>query len=127
MNPVRLQRRRTRGANIQAESIRRNGLPALVVTRPGIFGNPFIHPEPQKAVDAYRRLCTPGGGASFEMGPGGLQFAKDAHPDTLHWAFREWMQEHGLRRLRGHNLACYCLEGSPCHADVLLELICEAV
>jgi hypothetical protein len=24
--------------------------------------------------------------------------------------------------LRGHDLACWCLVGMPCHADVLLEL-----
>jgi hypothetical protein len=28
----------------------------------------------------------------------------------------------GLPGLRGKNLACYCPEGSPCHADVLLRL-----
>lgn len=27
-----------------------------------------------------------------------------------------------LRDLRGKNLACWCAPGSPCHADVLLEL-----
>lgn len=28
----------------------------------------------------------------------------------------------GLAELRGKNLACWCKLGSPCHADVLLEL-----
>jgi hypothetical protein len=27
-----------------------------------------------------------------------------------------------LEELRGKNLACWCPIGSPCHADVLLEL-----
>ena len=26
------------------------------------------------------------------------------------------------RELRGHNLACWCKLGNPCHADILLEL-----
>jgi hypothetical protein len=26
------------------------------------------------------------------------------------------------RELRGKDLACYCPEGEPCHADVLLEI-----
>ncbi len=26
------------------------------------------------------------------------------------------------RAFRGHNLACWCKPGQPCHADVLLEL-----
>jgi hypothetical protein len=25
--------------------------------------------------------------------------------------------------LRGKNLACWCRPGSPCHADILLELV----
>lgn len=28
----------------------------------------------------------------------------------------------GLPELRGKNLACWCKPGTPCHADVLLEL-----
>ena len=28
----------------------------------------------------------------------------------------------GLEGLRGKNLACWCKPGTPCHADVLLEL-----
>ena len=27
-----------------------------------------------------------------------------------------------LEALRGKDLACWCKEGSPCHADILLEL-----
>lgn len=27
-----------------------------------------------------------------------------------------------LKELRGKNLACWCQPGTPCHADVLLEL-----
>lgn len=27
-----------------------------------------------------------------------------------------------LDELRGKDLACFCKEGSPCHADILLEL-----
>jgi hypothetical protein len=29
------------------------------------------------------------------------------------------------QELRGKNLACWCPEGSPCHADVLLEIANE--
>lgn len=36
----------------------------------------------------------------------------------------QWRDELNRRlpELRGKNLACWCPEGSPCHADVLLEL-----
>ena len=32
------------------------------------------------------------------------------------------MAKHNIRFLRGKNLACWCKPGTPCHADVLLEL-----
>ena len=38
---------------------------------------------------------------------------RDARPDD----FEEW-----IAPLRGHDLACACEVGLPCHADVLLEL-----
>lgn len=27
-----------------------------------------------------------------------------------------------IEKLRGKNLACFCKEGSPCHADILLKI-----
>lgn len=27
-----------------------------------------------------------------------------------------------LKELRGKNLACWCREGAPCHADALIEM-----
>ena len=45
--------------------------------------------------------------------------------------FRDWLDvtNEGLEiksrckiELRGKNLACWCKEGTPCHADVLLDL-----
>lgn len=39
--------------------------------------------------------------------------------------FREFVEIHipaeELKELKGKNLACWCKEGSPCHADILLE------
>lgn len=40
--PVRLQRKRAKGFDLQAVSRAANGLPGRAVTRPGDFGNPFI-------------------------------------------------------------------------------------
>ncbi len=31
-------------------------------------------------------------------------------------------ERYDLKRLRGKNLACWCRIGSPCHADVLLDV-----
>lgn len=44
--------------------------------------------------------------------------------------FRDWCvtyggqigHKHNVGDLRGRNLACWCPESSPCHADILLEI-----
>jgi hypothetical protein len=71
-----------------------------------------------------------GGTQTFEMGPGKLRFAPNAHPSTQHWTWADWARIN-LKSLRGLNLACWCKIDEPCHADVLLELAnpdlkCEA-
>lgn len=119
--PERIQLRRTKGWRLPEG--------AVVVARPTIWGNSFTHLDPAQAVDAYRRLLR-GGTHFFAMGPGKLQFAKGAHPDTLHWEWSQWAA-HQMPTLRGKDLACWCRLGQPCHADVLLELAnaplrCEA-
>lgn len=122
MTPVRLQLSRKRGFDLQAASIAINGLPAVNVARPSLYGNPFVHPDPAVAVEAYRRLATCGGVLNFHMGPGQLQFAPGAHPDTLHYDWGDWLRTVGLPRIRRRNVACWCGLDAPCHGDVLLAL-----
>tara|TARA_R110000744_G_scaffold254726_4_gene370302 strand:+ start:590 stop:946 length:357 start_codon:yes stop_codon:yes gene_type:complete len=110
--PKRIQRKRTKGWRMPVGAVN--------VTRPTIWGNPFIHADPGEAVAAYRKL-TRGGTSMFEMGPGKLQFAKNAHPQTLHWHFSDFVREN-IHKLRGKDLACWCPLDAPCHADVLLHL-----
>lgn len=128
--PVRLQLSRVKGFDLQAHSLATNGLPAVNVARPSLFGNPFIHDDSAVAVEAYRRHCVRGT-QSFEMGPGKLQFATRLHRNSLHHAWPDWLRTEGLPALRGKNLACWCRPGQPCHADVLLDLsnrpTCEEV
>lgn len=107
----RIQRKRTKGWKMPEGAVN--------VTRPSIWGNPFTHDDTQKAVDAYQQFIE--GGCSFEMGPGKLQFAKNAHPDCLHWAFSEYVRDH-IHQLKGKDLMCWCPIGKPCHADVLLAM-----
>lgn len=38
------------------------------------------------------------------------------------WAGTPPSRDEIVRELRGRNLACWCPEGEPCHADVLLEI-----
>jgi hypothetical protein len=47
MKPVRIQRKRTAGYNMQAVSRAVNGLDCISVTRPGRWGNPAIYAEKQ--------------------------------------------------------------------------------
>jgi hypothetical protein len=65
---------------------------AIVVSRPTKWGNPY-------AVSAH------GCDQSIRL-------------------YREWLDRSGLDTglLAGHDLACWCPLGQPCHADVLLEL-----
>lgn len=91
---------------------------AVYVGRPGVFGNPwtvaeavasgFLKPgyEAEQCVKEFRRwLVAP-------------------VPGTRHdrlMARREKLLA-ALPSLRGKDLACFCKQGDPCHADVLLEL-----
>jgi hypothetical protein len=64
------------------------------VTRPGQYGNPFT-------VRAY-------GNRALAMFEHHLKSLLATHPEFL-------------VPLRGKNLACFCKEGEPCHADILLR------
>lgn len=116
--PIRIQRKRSKGWKMP-EGV-------VYVGRPTFWGNPFIADDPMEAVSAFRQLIR-GGTQSFDMGPGKLQFAKDANVTTLHW---NWpiVARHDLHTLRGRNLACWCPlvdrhgNYTPCHADVLLSI-----
>ena len=93
--PKGIQLRRTRGY--------RKPSSAIVVSRPSRWGNPFRvgHDGVNDAVSAV---------ALFEE-----FFAHSIHPAA------RWMRDN-LYLLRGHDLACWCKLGSPCHRDVLLRL-----
>lgn len=114
------------------------------VTRPGKWGNPFDFRKSEccwialsfgcrgdrlgrqeASVRAFRDWIDPGYGRrtfSVELQPGfgadtkrvpvGPKIEAGLSPDL-----RDVVKE-----LRGKNLACWCKNGEPCHADVLLEL-----
>lgn len=79
---------------------------AVSVCRPGKFGNPFLVTEgrtPAEAVLAFRTWLT-------------VDECTAELPD------RKKRLLDGIAELAGKDLACYCPLGSPCHADVLLDL-----
>jgi hypothetical protein len=97
--PVRLRLSRAKGFALQRESKRINGLDAVNVARPSRWGNPFrIGPERTRgeAIAMFREALARG-----EL-PFGIADVR--------------------AELRGKNLACWCPEGEPCHAEVLLRI-----
>ena len=92
--PQRIQRKRAKGFNLQQESMALNGLPAVSVTRPGKWGNPYTvstDGSVHKALEHYEAMAK---GARGEI----------------------------QRALRGKNLACWCKKSERCHADILLRI-----
>lgn len=105
MAPQRIQRKRTAGFRLQAQSP--DGRLVKSVSRPGKWGNPF-HAQ---SIDCH---CT--------------------QPCACHTAgnyvarYRRWLlarlreQPDWLEPLRGLHLACFCGLNQPCHADFQLEM-----
>ncbi len=115
MKPQRMQLSRKAGFNLQVASKKLNGLPAKRVTRPGKWGNPFTIEETARryglddeAAQAKAvALC-----GQWLRGTLDSKLSASAPPGRA-----EIRAE-----LAGHNLACWCRPGSPCHAEVLIEL-----
>ena len=113
--PRRLQLSRKRGFDLQAESRKLNGLPAKRVTRPGKWGNPFSIDDiaakyklaPDAAQEKAVELCS-------QWLRGTLDLRLSPYPPPS----RDEMRA----ELGGHNLACWCRPGTPCHTEVLIEL-----
>jgi len=113
--PQRMQLSRTRGFDLQKESAKLNGLPAKRVTRPGPWGNPFTIEETaakygldQKAAQEKAvSLCGQWlrGTLDPKLSPGDPPSRAEIR-----------------RELAGHNLACWCRPGTPCHSEVLIEI-----
>lgn len=103
--PQRVQLRRTKGW--------RKPEGAVVVARPSKWGNPFEVGELVPAGDPpelQRRATRSDVVEMFGDYAAGLLIAKPRWTDA------------DLAELRGKDLACWCPEGQPCHADVLIEL-----
>ena len=95
--PVRVQRKRTKGFRLQSASP--NGLPVKYVGRPTRWGN-YLEP------------------ARFEWEEA-LKFYE------MHIRNKLKQDSHFLDPLKGKNLACWCSLSEKCHADVLLKILKE--
>lgn len=103
--PVRLQRKRIKGYNMQEQGANQNGLPVVSVCRPGRWGNPYKVGE-QNSDGKQRNAINAVTCFENALLEGTLPFTTD---DVV-------------AELRGKNLACFCPIGQPCHGDVLLKI-----
>lgn len=98
--PKRIQRKRTKGWRMPPNTV--------YVGRGSTWGNPFRVgmvgvPDNATAVERFRRLI-------------------DRPESHRYFVFT---RERIKTDLQGKNLACWCKDNEPCHADVLLELANE--
>jgi len=103
MKPKRVQRRRAKGWRLPENTV--------CVDRSTKWGNPFIvgkHGTQAECVDLYKKLL------------GGHLCITIDNTQQQEIVIRHVIKN--LHRLRGKNLACWCREGTPCHADILLEI-----
>lgn len=116
--PIRIQRKRTKGFNLQAESMARNGLKAVSVARPAKFGNPFKVGSYVCYNSALRSYLI------FDEKHATSNYQKLETKEQVLKIYREYLEKEflDLSNLRGKNLACFCKENESCHADILLEL-----
>lgn len=127
--PKRIQLSRARGWRMPAG--------ARKVDRSTPWGNPFKILEPERGAygRSWRVVFVPRvGQARPDWAP---EVEQARHPTregaelAMIAAFRRWMGEpgraelleRGCRELRGHDLACWCKPGHPCHSEVWIELV----
>jgi hypothetical protein len=115
MRPQRMQLSRQRGFNLQAASEALNGLPAKRVTRPGKWGNPF---SIEATADKYGLNHDEAQAKAVALCAQWLRGALDPKLSPAPPPSRAEIRA----ELQGHNLACWCAPGTPCHAEVLIEL-----
>ena len=116
--PTRLRLSRAKGFDLQALSLRTNGLSAVNVARPTKCGNPFVVGQ-----DGVRRDVTTL--FALLLSGGICLTCKTGSDEQLE---RRAYIVRNIDALRGKNLACWCPidawdpMGPKCHADVLLRL-----
>ena len=102
--PRRIQRRRTKGWCMPEG--------AVYVGRPSKWGNPnVIRGSYVVEWNGLEHYCAPGEARGVAV----RLFAEDFRLDRL-----AVTPEDARRELAGRDLVCWCPEGQPCHADVLL-------
>lgn len=115
VRPQRMQVSRKAGFDLQASSRALNGLPAKLVTRPGPWGNPF---SIEDTAERYGLDKVAAQAKAVALCAEWLHGRLDPALSPGDPPSRETIRS----ALAGHNLACWCKPGTPCHADVLIDL-----
>lgn len=120
----RIQRKRAKGWRMPDNTI--------YVGRPSKWGNPLKLMGDCIYIDAGYRRKESDPWVFYTLGDisdviflyrrlwSGIDFF---NPDLQYWS--DYFKKLDLNELRGHDLACWCPLSSPCHADVLIELLNE--
>ncbi len=114
MTPVRIQLKRTKGWKMPPNTVK--------VTRPGIWGNPFV------VVPNYKPGRNIGGNyIAVQTAQDAVECFREMMGLDTEIGTRAYLLRSRIDELRGKNLACWCplpAPGEPdlCHAAVLLEL-----
>jgi len=113
MKPQRIQRRRVKGWRMPPNTVS--------VTRPGKWGNPYTVVAAGERYAVLNECAIITDGAALTRA-GAICRAVAMFDRALRMGLLDVTVADVRRELRGKNLACYCPPGSPCHADVLLEV-----
>ena len=116
--PVRLRLSRRRHYDVAEHSRAFNGLPVVTITRPGPLGNPFI-----VGIDGNADECKQAHGLMLAGHFSLLYTPTLAQLQKARAAVLEGIE---ADTWRGHNVACWCAVGKPCHGDTLLALFNRA-
>ena len=114
MKPQRIQLRRTKGWTMPAGAVK--------VDRSSGFGNPYrvsqAKPLDGKTIDKSWWVESSSSVWMFATKEEATAAAVKLFAATM----TDHMKDKVRIGLRGKNLACWCAPGTPCHADILLEI-----
>ncbi len=137
--PQRLTLSRAKGFNLQQHSMDTNGLPAMLVSRPSKWGNPFrcqggdmiyINAKHRRSIfdpwvyvgQGNMHSCVQRFAPIMKAAYGNSEYSlpifhKDS--DCAYWV--NHFKSLDISEIKGKNLACWCKQGQPCHANTLLR------
>lgn len=121
--PKRIQRKRTRGWKMPPNTV--------YVGRPSKWGNPFkvdktFYKEFILTQSPINNVSIEFQFRVFHTKKEAIERSLNLYKKYLRKLFKNDFWKMGMHvELKGKNLACFCKEGEPCHADILLKLANE--